>query len=364
MHSLTHTRTHLQIHSLSISQTHSLTHSPTHSLTHSLPSSQVGYKANSAEYLNILFHSLLEREVARCSSIKELLKYHDDLCSSIENITVQIEKTETKKAQTEKIKNQLKELKVDLEEKNFLMNTFYKGFFYFTVPLAVKGRSENLRKMCECVGAYELVEGSSQQQSAASLLSTANASAVKAVTDTRAMLDLLSLCPLGTLQHEEELLAELGILPGMSHSLTTSQGQGHDWLVEMYKAYSNGSSDEHSDEHSDDHSEVLTPNNNRGSSHSQFSPHSSPTKLQQQEECVSDAVTSEQEKVDEDVTEVDINKVTLSETSVNDDATHSLTHTHKPVHVSSDSLDLLTSSSAEQERRDEAERNRRSLFGD
>lgn len=324
---------------------------------------KVQSKAHSAEYLSVLFHSFLEREVARCSSLRELMKYQDDLCSSIEALTVSIEKFESKKVQTEKIKWQLHDAKTELEEKKLLLNTFYKGFFYFTLPLSVKGRSENLRRMAECVAAYELVEGTSQQQAAAALLSSMNASAVRVVTDTRAMLDLLSLCPLGSLQHEEELLSELGILPGMSIK------PGHDWLVEIYRAYSRGEADQDDQDDQDDQGEDILANAQR-----QFSPSASPI-------CRSPAMMKE-EKVNEEVNEkvyeeedvskaVDVQAVTL-QTSLEHE-----THIEPPTHststtapdpssssAGSDSLDFLTTSSGEKERKEEAEKNRSLLFGD
>lgn len=198
----------------------------------------MGYTANSAEYLNTLFHAYLEREVARCASIRELLKYHDDLCTSIDNIRVNVERLQSKKAQTEKILWQIKDSKADMEEKIFLMNTFYKGFFYFTLPLSVKNRSETFRKMSENVAAYELIEGTCQQQSAARLLSSLNSSAIKAITDTRTMLDLLALCPLSTIDHEEDVLSEISILPGMSLKPCK------DWIVSLYESYSNEREDD------------------------------------------------------------------------------------------------------------------------
>mmetsp|Transcript_2291 Transcript_2291/g.4235 ORF Transcript_2291/g.4235 Transcript_2291/m.4235 type:complete len:596 (+) Transcript_2291:212-1999(+) len=320
---------------------------------------KVQAKAHSAEYLNILFHSFLEREVARCSALRELLKYQDDLCSSIEALTVSIEKFETKKVQTEKIKWQLRDAKTELEEKKLLLNTFYKGFFYFTLPLSVKGRSENLRRMADCVAAYELVEGTNQQQAAATLLSTMNASAVQVVTDTRSMLDLLSLCPLGSLQHEEELLSELGILPGMSIKA------GHDWLVEIYRAYTGGDSEEQEEQEDElEYDEDILSTAQR-----QFSPAASPTKhasaMMQEEE-------QEQQKEEEEEvsTAVDLQAVTLEpsqqEQQQEEQEQRESPKTEPPPSssASSDSLAFLTSSATEQQRKEEAERNRSTLFGD
>lgn len=317
---------------------------------------KVQAKAHSADYLNVLFHSFLEREVARCSSIRELLKYQDDLCSSIESLTVSIEKFESKKVQSEKVKWQLRDAKTELEEKKLLLNTFYKGFFYFTLPLSVKGRSENLRRMADCVAAYELVEGTNQQQAAAALLSTMNASAVQVVTDTRAMLDLLSLCPLGSLQHEEELLSELGILPGMSIK------PGHDWLVEIYKAHSIGGGDNSNTDQDnllDEHDEDILTHAQRQFS-SSASPSNNSTALMTEEEGV-----KQEEEEEEDVSSsVDLQAVTLEPPQQQQDANNRLQSATNPLSAaSSESLAFLTESAGEKQQKEEAEKNRDLLFG-
>lgn len=188
--------------------------------------------ANAAEYTNILFQAFIEREIARCSSIRELLRYQDDLSSSIESLRVTIEKLETKKSPNVKTSWQIKDAKSDLEEKIFLMNTFYKGFFFITIPLLVQSRSRNLRRMSESVGAFELMTATEQQQSAARLLSTLQLSAVQAVADTRSALDLLALCPLREVDDEEDILKGLGILPGLAHASKAT------WLTGLYERYS------------------------------------------------------------------------------------------------------------------------------
>lgn len=196
-------------------------------------SNEVTIQSPSADYLNVLFYSYLERELARCASIRELLKYHDDLSTTIDSLRVNIEKLEAKnqKASTPKIVEQIKAAKLEFDEQMLLLNTFFKGFFYFTLPLAVKGRSVNFRKMTECVAAYELVACTSQQQSVTSLMGTLKISARQAVDETRSMLKLLALPPLAALDNEENVLDDLGILPGLALKPSS------DWLVELYKVY-------------------------------------------------------------------------------------------------------------------------------
>ena len=284
----------------------------------------------------MLFYTFLEREAARCTSIRELLKYHDELSSSIDSIQVSIEKLETKKTQTDKIKWQIKDLKVEKEEKELLMNTFYKGFFFFTVPLSVKHRSENLRRMSECVAAFELIEGTGRQQAAVKLLASLNSSAIQVVSDTRGMLDLLALSPLGSVDDEESILGDLGILPGMAFKPNT------DWLVNIYETYCSSQSVVEEEIHFPDTENVF----------------SSPTSPSQKKKWSDD----------EDDVSRNVADVTLDEKNDNDQEEVEVEKSEvasKPEKCSSeDKLNLLTSSQTAAEKQAESERNRKLLFGD
>jgi hypothetical protein len=146
-----------------------------------------------AEYSNILFSSFVEHELARSDSFRECIKFHDDLVSSIDSTRVKVEKLETQQASKW---DQLQEAKHSLENKIQSLNAFYKGLYFFSIPMNAKLRSENLKRMMSFVGSTILVTSHTMQTSARTFLGKLGANPSQAVADTSHTLDQLSLKPL------------------------------------------------------------------------------------------------------------------------------------------------------------------------
>lgn len=146
-----------------------------------------------AEYSNILFSSFVEHELARSDSFRECIKFHDDLVSSIDSLRVKVEKLEAQQASKW---DQLQEAKHSLEGKIQSLNAFYKGLYFFSIPMNAKLRSENLKKMMSFVGSTMLVTAHTVQTSSRVFLGKLDVDPSQAVADTSHCLDLLSLKPL------------------------------------------------------------------------------------------------------------------------------------------------------------------------
>ena len=172
-----------------------------------------------AEYGNILMSCFVEHELARSDSFRECVKFHDDLLSSIDSLRVKVEKLETQQASKW---DQLQEAKQSLEAKIQMLNIFYKGFYFFSIPMNAKLRSDNLRRMMGHVGSTSLVTAHTVQSSSRSFLDKLRISPGQAVADTSHSLDLLSLKPLDAAP--DGLVAE-----GGSEECVQSC-----WLAELY----------------------------------------------------------------------------------------------------------------------------------
>mmetsp|Transcript_602 Transcript_602/g.1010 ORF Transcript_602/g.1010 Transcript_602/m.1010 type:complete len:542 (+) Transcript_602:52-1677(+) len=146
-----------------------------------------------AEYSNILFSTYLDHELLRNASMRELLKYHDDIVSSIDSLRVKVEKLESQQSTKWE---QLQESKRNLEMKSSMLNTFYKGFYFFTVPLQAKCRSNSLRRAMSSYGATTMVTAHTISCSAGLFLKDLSLSATTAISETSQLLDQLSLKPL------------------------------------------------------------------------------------------------------------------------------------------------------------------------
>lgn len=173
--------------------------------------------ADLAEYHNILFSCFVEHETSRSEAFRECIKFHDDLLSSIDTLRVKVEKLETQQASKW---DQLQEAKASLEGKLKSLNFFYKGFYFFSIPMNAKSRSENIHKMMSYVGASMLVTSHSLQSSSAAFLDRLAVNATQAISDTSHCLDVLALKPLGA--GPEELPNSEGPPPHTS------------WICELY----------------------------------------------------------------------------------------------------------------------------------
>ena len=90
----------------------------------------------------------------------------------------------------------MQESKKQLEIKKLTLNSFYKGFYFFSLPLNAKLRSVNVRKVVSNYGATKLITSNTLLKSSKFLLSELLISPTSAISDTSQILDILTLKPL------------------------------------------------------------------------------------------------------------------------------------------------------------------------
>lgn len=160
----------------------------------------------------------LDHEISRISSVRELLKFHDDTVTAIDSLRVKVEKME---AQPNAKIDQLQEAKKQLDVKKMQLSAFYKGFYFFTLPINSKLKSQNIRKMVANVGSTMLVTSHTLLTSSKQLLRELFISPTQAISDASQILDLLSLKPLDEPPEG---------LPGPNEGLDTSPP----WVEALY----------------------------------------------------------------------------------------------------------------------------------
>lgn len=135
----------------------------------------------------------LDHEISRISSTRDLLKFHDDTVTAIDALRVKVEKME---AQPNAKIDQLQEAKKQLDLKKLQLSSFYKGFYFFSLPINSKLKSQNVRKMVANYGSTMLVTSHTLLTSSKQLLNELLISPTQAISDASQILDLLSLKPL------------------------------------------------------------------------------------------------------------------------------------------------------------------------
>ena len=156
----------------------------------------------------------LEQELTNIEALKEILKVHDDMLSSIESLSSRISKTE-KVAQAQVIFD----LKNSLEEKRANLHTFYKGLVLFSLPVFSRQRAATLRRLLGgLVSANIYAPSYPLRRSCAEFFQRLDMNPVIAAADTSRLLEQLSLRPLPL----SELPLELEHVPSSSPSSTAS----------------------------------------------------------------------------------------------------------------------------------------------
>ena len=156
----------------------------------------------------------LEQELTNIDALKEILKVHDDMLSSIENLSSRISKAE-KLAQAQVIYD----LKNLLEEKRTNLHTFYKGLVLFSLPVFSRQRAATLRRLLGGLATANIYAPSYPlRRSCVEFFQRLDMNPVIAAADTSRLLEQLSLRPLPL----SELPMEADQAPSLSPSSTTS----------------------------------------------------------------------------------------------------------------------------------------------
>lgn len=176
--------------------------------------------ADLSDFHGVLVSCSLEHELARCVALKELLKHHDELASSIDSLRVKVEKLE---ANANTKWDVLQESKRALETKKVMLTNLYKGLFYFTLPFSVKHRSENIRRALGAFAATAFATAVSTHRSSLDFLRDLDYSVQAVIADTCHTLDLLNL---PTLQQPPESSLPAPLSPPPSES----------WILPLYES--------------------------------------------------------------------------------------------------------------------------------
>jgi hypothetical protein len=139
------------------------------------------------DYAGVLYSPSYEYEYNRCTAFLELFKYHDDLSNFIDKQRSKVEKIDRSKAE------KLAEAQAILEEKKICLAAFYKGMFFFTVPMAARDRSVNVRRAAGFTGSTMLVSSCALEKASLSLLRDMDFSPAAVVASTSVVLEQLSL---------------------------------------------------------------------------------------------------------------------------------------------------------------------------
>lgn len=110
---------------------------------------RVNSEKDNGQLVGLTFSSVLEYELSNVESFKELFKLHDEMISTIDNLSMKIGKLENSRGLQTNIKNYelLQDYKRQLSEKQECLQAFYKGFVYFTIPLMARLRSYYYRRL-------------------------------------------------------------------------------------------------------------------------------------------------------------------------------------------------------------------------
>mmetsp|Transcript_24535 Transcript_24535/g.40906 ORF Transcript_24535/g.40906 Transcript_24535/m.40906 type:complete len:746 (+) Transcript_24535:103-2340(+) len=104
-----------------------------------------------SDHTGLTLAVLLEQELAMVDSMRDLLKLHDDMVSSIESVANKISKAEASRSVSKY--ELVAEQRAILDERKSLLATFYKGFIFFTLPCLVRQRAASLRKFTASMAA-------------------------------------------------------------------------------------------------------------------------------------------------------------------------------------------------------------------
>eukprot|EP01035_Chromulina_nebulosa_P020183 gene20183-26201_t len=145
------------------------------------------------DYDGVLVVASLEHEISRMESLRELLKVHDEMLSSIESTTHKLNKAESAKV----VKTELvAELKLLVDEQQSCLTAYYKGLLHFTLPMCARLRSITMRRVAKYIASTNLTAHSAVQSAALSCLSALRVDYNEAIESTSNALDLLSMKPL------------------------------------------------------------------------------------------------------------------------------------------------------------------------
>lgn len=139
------------------------------------------------DHAGVLFSPGFEYEFNRCAAFNELFKYHDDLSNFIDKQRTKVEKMDRVRL------DKLTEAQAVLEEKKICLAAFYKGLLFYSIPLNVRDRAINLRRLSGFIGATALVSACSSEEASMSFLRDMELNPAASVASTSVVLEQLSL---------------------------------------------------------------------------------------------------------------------------------------------------------------------------
>jgi hypothetical protein len=131
--------------------------------------------------------------LSRIESLKEFLSLYKVLIDDIDSLWSTLEKLESSKGAK---MSQISEIQLKLEDKKTLLQSFYRGFFNFSLPSLVRSRALNMQKCTLAAGSYALSSSAISAQAAINLFSDLEISHNLAIHSISDPLQLAKVSPL------------------------------------------------------------------------------------------------------------------------------------------------------------------------
>lgn len=175
---------------------------------------KVKYESEQSSHLGLTLVAAIEQQLNITESLKEVIKYGQEMKNMIESLTKKITKLEynlttiTDAKKKESTENQIKDLTEQLNDKKFCLNTFNKGLIYFTIPITIRQRSGTLRKFISNYVSTKLNNSFQIHKISLEYFALMNISSNFVYKETLRMFSLLKLKNLAYLPEIEENLTE------------------------------------------------------------------------------------------------------------------------------------------------------------
>jgi hypothetical protein len=128
--------------------------------------------------------AILEHVVGLIESMKEIFKSHTTLTGEIDALETKIHKLTLTKNPNPKTDAQLMEYKSTLTNKQALLESFYKSFFHFSLPLFARRRAALMKRLALNVASYQLTQACAMESAGRRFFEDVNYSSEVAIANT------------------------------------------------------------------------------------------------------------------------------------------------------------------------------------
>lgn len=139
-------------------------------------------------YTGVTLVIVLEQELAMIDALKDLIKVHDDLCTSIQSVQNKMRSTNNP--------DNMRELGESLQEKKQELKIFYSGFMYFTLPLAARQRASNFRRFGASYVSCQTAQSYLLHKACEEFFKSSQMSSFRAIEESNKGFQLLQILPI------------------------------------------------------------------------------------------------------------------------------------------------------------------------